>query len=194
MKKTFILPTWAPRVKPYLIRQLYESDAAGLLDTELLDKVGWALYARCDSFIKACDARKGCALCPVCGEVVSHALKPKEIMRCPSCGWECTWRAYSETIRNQQLDGGPEVILLFQQYLDQFPKAHSPAEKMLAIDALIHGFHHFIRSGRTRRPVGINLIDGHLDFVIDFLDRLSVGPGSTPGVQQTLEQWREKIH
>ena len=57
------------------------------------------------------------------------------------------------------------------------------------VDGSIHGFHHFIRSGRTRRPVGINLIDGHLDFVIDFLDKLTYGSGSTPGIQQTLADW-----
>jgi hypothetical protein len=46
-------------VKPYLIRRLYENDASGMLDAELLDKVGWALYSRCDSFIAAEAARKG---------------------------------------------------------------------------------------------------------------------------------------
>jgi hypothetical protein len=51
-----------------------------------------------------------------------------------------------------------------------------------------------MRSGRTRRPVGINLIDGHFEFVVDFLDRLSYGSGSTLGTQQTHETWREKIH
>jgi hypothetical protein len=190
---SFILPTWAPRVKPYRIRQLYESDAAGCLDDELLDQVGWALYARCSSFIKACEARQGRAPCPVCGAAVSHGLKPKEILHCPACGWECTWRAYSDTIRNQQLDGGPEVIALFQQFMDTFPKAIEPAQKMLLIDALIHGFHHFLTSGQTRRPVGINLISGHLDFVVDFLDHLSYSPGSTPGTHQNLEEWREKM-
>jgi hypothetical protein len=51
--KGIVLPTWAPRVKPYLIRRLYESDDQGVLDTDLLDEVGWALYARCESFIQA---------------------------------------------------------------------------------------------------------------------------------------------
>lgn len=37
---------------------------------------------------------------------------------------------------------------------------------MLAIDGLIHGFHYILTSGPTRRLVGINLIRGHLDFVV----------------------------
>jgi len=194
MKKEFILPAWAPRVKPYLIRRLYESDAQGLLDVELLDQVGWALYFRCESFLLAIEAKQGRARCPVCRNIVIHQLNSKGNIHCTSCGWECTRRAYLDTIKNQQLDGGPEVILLFQQYVDTFPNVKEPAQKMLVIDELIHGFHHFLGSGRTRRPVGINLIDGHLEFVVDFLDKLSYGPGSTPGIQQTLQTWREKIH
>jgi hypothetical protein len=194
MSNSVILPKWAPRLKPYLIRLLYESDAAGYLHDELLDKVGWVLYMRCDSFIKACEARQGQAPCPVCGEFVFHGLKPKEILHCPTCGWECTWRAYYDTIKNQQLDGGPEVVALFQYYIDAFPKAVEAVQKMLLIDGLIHGFHHFLTSGRTRRPVGINLISGYLNFVVDFLDHLSYDPSSTPGTRQNLELWREKIN
>ena len=193
MKNSIILPTWAPRVKPFLIRRLYESDAHGCLDDELLDEVGWALYARCVSFVKACEAKQGRAHCPACGGVVPHDLKPKEILHCSACGWECTWRAYYETIKNQQLDGGPEVVALFQQFMDSYPKVSEPAQKMLLIDGLIHGFHHFLTSGRTRRPVGINLISGHLEFVVNFLDSLSYGPGSTPSTRQNLEEWREHL-
>jgi hypothetical protein len=192
MKETFLLPTWAPRLKAYRIRRLYESDAQGRLDLTLLDEVGWALYSRCDSFLQADEAKKGRVRCPVCSSTVTHGSQSKERMHCPSCGWECTFQAYLGSIRNQQLDGGPEVIALFQEYNDAFPKAKEPAEKMLLIDGLIHGFHHFLRSGRTRRPVGINLIDGHLEFVLDFLDHLSYGPDSTPGLQQNFETWRKR--
>jgi hypothetical protein len=193
MKKTYTLPSFAPRIKAHKIRRLYESDASGLLDAELLNDVGWALHARCDSFLDANLARSGRLRCPVCRELVAANIQSKESLRC-ACGWECTYRAYMDAIRNQQLDGGPEVIALFQQYRDSFPKIKENNEKMLAIDGLIHGFHHFLRSGRTRRPVGINLIDGHLDFIIDFLDQLSIGPASTPGLWQTQQDWREKVN
>lgn len=194
MKPSYRLPTWAPRVKPYLIRRLYESDAQGLLDADLLDNVGWALHARCESFLQAEEARHGRVRCPVCRGVVLAGAHPRDLMRCPACGWECTFKAYLDTIRNQQLDGGPEVFGLFQAYHDAFPQAKETAEKMLLVDNLIHGFHHFLTSGRTRRPVGINLIDGHIEFVVDFLDHLTYGSGSTPGTLQTYAAWHEKIH
>jgi hypothetical protein len=194
MKKTVILPEWAPRIKPFLIRRLYESDAQGRLDEGLLDEVGWALYSRCDSFLMADEARKGLVHCPVCRSEVHHTRRTKELMHCSTCGWECTVGDYLDTARNQQLDGGPEVIALFQEYTRAFPHAVEPSRKMLLVDGLIHGFHHFLRSGRTRRPVGINLIVGHIEFVVDFLDNLSAGPGSTPGVQETIAGGEEKIH
>jgi hypothetical protein len=38
--KSSILPTWAPRVAQNQIRRLYEVDAAGIYDQELIDQVG----------------------------------------------------------------------------------------------------------------------------------------------------------
>src|SRR5690242_19669400 len=99
MKQTFILPTWAPRVKPYLIRRLYESDAQGMVDLPLLDEVGWALYSRCDSFIQADEARKGRVRCPVCRAVVLPGAQRTALLHCPACGWECTHQAYLDTIK-----------------------------------------------------------------------------------------------
>ena len=194
MKPPVVIPTSAPRVKPHLIRHLYESDAQGIEDEELLDDVGWRLFSRCQSFLQADQACKGRAPCPACGELVLHGLRKNDLLHCAACGWECPWGDYLKTIRNQQLNGGPEVVALFQDFVDTFPQARKPAEKMLQIDLLIHGFHHYLRSGRTRRPVGVNLIDGDLQFVIEFLDQLTYGPGSTPGVQQNRDEWRENIH
>lgn len=194
MDKPTQLPTWAPRIKPYLIRRLYENDAKGICDEELLEQVGWSLYSRCKSFIEACEASGGLTHCPTCGTVILHQRQARQMLHCPACGWECVLRAYLDTIRNQQLDGGPEVVALFQQYVDAFPRAQSPQEKMVLIDQLIHGFHHYLRSGRTRRPVGVNLIDGDLGFVIQFLDHLSYSADSSPGLQETGNEWRKKMH
>jgi hypothetical protein len=193
METPVILPTWAPRVKPYLLRRLYESDAKGLCDDELLDEVGWKLYVRCGSFIEAMQATQGRARCPVCQALISHTFKAKEILLCPACGWQCAWKIFYKTIQNQQLNGGPEVVALFQNFLDKFPQAGDYHEKMLLIDGLIHGFHHYLSSGRTRRPAGINLIDGSLEFVTRFLDELTYGPASTTGLQQNHLEWQNKV-
>ncbi|MGC9523034.1 MAG: hypothetical protein ACP5HG_14265 [Anaerolineae bacterium] len=63
-----ILPTWAPRVKPERIRQLYALDAQGIYDDELIADVGYGLLARCQSFIEANEAVDGRARCPSYGE------------------------------------------------------------------------------------------------------------------------------
>jgi hypothetical protein len=83
------------------------------------------------------------------------------------------------------------------EFVTCFPSAATPAEKMLAIDTLIHGFHWYQKFGPTR-PVavnphlGVNLIEGCLGEIIDFLDRLSLGPESTPGIQEKRVEWQEK--
>src|SRR5512139_538669 len=101
MKTTYFLPTWAPRVKPYRIRQLYESDALGLADPTLLDDVGWALYSRCASFLQANTARQGRVICPSCGCTILRDRDPRQNIRC-SCSWECPPRVYFNSIKNQQ--------------------------------------------------------------------------------------------
>jgi hypothetical protein len=40
--------------------------------------------------------------------------------------------------------------------------------------------------------LGVNLIDGDVNFVVEFLDRLTYGPGSTPRLAQNQAAWREK--
>ena len=59
-----LLPQWAPRVPKSKIKRLYELDAKGIYDDELLDDVGYALFARCQSFITACQATSGSGLLP----------------------------------------------------------------------------------------------------------------------------------
>jgi hypothetical protein len=42
---------WARKVSQAKIRQLYQADAMGIVDEELIDKVGTALYACCQSIL-----------------------------------------------------------------------------------------------------------------------------------------------
>ena len=53
------LPQWARRVPKRKIRQLYETDAQGIYDLDLINEVGYALLARCESFVTANRAREG---------------------------------------------------------------------------------------------------------------------------------------
>lgn len=49
---------WARRVSRRDIQRLYESDARGLLDEELLDRVHYAFYARVCDMIEVREAQQ----------------------------------------------------------------------------------------------------------------------------------------
>jgi hypothetical protein len=185
---TKIVPRWAPRVKQHKIRRLYESDARGLCDDELIEEVGYSLLARCQSFLEATEATNGRAPCPVCGNVIPHAWNKEELLQCTGCGWQLTWGEYFETIQRKQLSGAEPVRELFRDFVGRFPLAQRPQDKMLLIDQLIHGYHWSLKYGPTR-PVAVNLITGRLGEVIAFLDSLSYGEGSTPGIEENRVEW-----
>jgi hypothetical protein len=192
MSSNRILPEWAPRVPQAKIRQLYQNDAAGIYDDELINEVGYGLLARCKSFIEANEAFHGRVRCPRCSAIVNHSRAKDELLRC-ACGWELTWGEYFATIQHRQLSGAEPVLNLFSAYVTQFPQARSAQEKVLQIDRLIHGFHWFLRMEYPTRPVAVNLIEGRLVEVIEFLDGLAVGTGSTPGVSERKAEWNQTL-
>jgi hypothetical protein len=186
------LPTWSPRLPQALIRRLYELDAQGIYDDDLLDEVGWALVHRCQSFITAVEASRGRAACPRCAAIIAHNAQPDEILRC-TCGWELPWKEYFRTFQRKQLSGADPVLEFFGEFIRGFPGAQTPSQKMLLIDRLIHGFHYNLKYGVTR-TTGINLIEGSYHDVVAFLDRLTYGEASTPGTSDTLDTWRANMN
>jgi len=184
------LPEWAPRVRKAQIWRLYEDDAGGIHDEDLLDEVGYALLARCESFITAnlARARGGELPCPECGQTV----KREEALHC-ECGWTLTWKAYFRTIQHKQLSGAEPVLTQFREFVGAFPVAKSSREKMLLIDRLIHGFHWSLRMERPTRPVAVNLIQGKMNEVVAFLDSLTYGEGGAPEMGEALEEWSRNI-
>lgn len=185
------VPVWAPRVSKRQIRQLYETDARGIYDRALIDEVGYALLARCESFITAVRAVAGEARCPRCGAVVSHTGQKEELLRCP-CGWELSWAAYFSTIQHKQLSGAEPVLSLFREFVAAYPRARASRERMLLIDRLLHGFHWYYKDDTPTRPVAINLIEGRLGDVIAFLEDLTYGERSTPGTRECFALWDER--
>jgi ribosomal protein S27AE len=188
------LPQWAPRVKKEKIRRLYELDAKGIYDSELLNDVGYALLARCDSFITACRAREGTLPCPQCGTTVNHNHDREANMVCGKCGWSVTWGEYFRHIQHKQLSGEETAIHLFEAFVNGFPKAQNDRRKMFMIDRLLHGFHFWVKQDSivNTRPVAVNLIDARLGDVINFLDELTFGENSTPGVKENHEDWVDR--
>jgi hypothetical protein len=181
---------WAPRVAQEKIRRLYETDARGVYDAELIDDVGWALLARCEALLAAEEARAGRAKCHRCGAIIHHAGGQEEVLHC-ACGWQVAWRSYFRSIQHKQLSG-PDLVGLFRDFVTRFPPAETPRARMLLIDALIHGFHWSVQTG-PRRPSAINLIEGRLNEVIRFLDALTYGEASTAGTQDTHAAWRRDM-
>ena len=184
---------WAPRVPQSLIQRLYENDAQGHADDELVDEVGWRLLFRCQSFITAVEAVSGRAKCPICQQVILHSGDRDEILRCPDCGWERTWGEYFSTIQHKQLSGAEAVLKLFQDYIQDFPRAKNYQQKMLLVDGLIHSFHIYYKDASQTRTTGVTLIEGRYHEVVDFLDQLTYGSGSTPGTLELYVDWRKKI-
>jgi len=187
-----LLPTWASRVTQREIRRLYETDARGIHDEELINEVGYGLLARCLSSIDAAEAVGGKARCPQCSGIVVHSGRSGEVLRC-SCGWELTWEDYFDTIQHKQLLGAEPVLRQFHSFVQAFPAARTPQEKTLLIDQLIHGFHWFCKTNTPTRPVAVNLIEGRLSEVVAFLENLSCGGRSTAGVAENYAQWDKSI-
>jgi len=187
---------WARRVKPEVIRRLYTLDAKGIVDEELIDEVGYAMYARCHSIRIATRAHAGKAMCPRCRADVLRSSpdwktwSKDEPCAC-ACGWATTWGEYHRTYKGKQLHGGG-AYPMFRAFIDRWPQAKTPRDKMLAIDWLIHECHGQFK-GAMGRPAACNLIEGTMHELVEFLDQLAYGDQSTPGVGEVRERWRAGV-
>jgi predicted RNA-binding Zn-ribbon protein involved in translation (DUF1610 family) len=135
---------WARRVEPDKIRRLYTLDAKGILDEELIDEVGYAFFARCESIKTVTEASTGKVKCPRCGELIRRvrnreAQMKDRVLEC-DCGWEATWGAYLKSYQRKQLHGGA-AFPFFLDFLESWPKQRTPRDKLLEIDRLVHALH-----------------------------------------------------
>jgi hypothetical protein len=177
---------WAPKVRPFKIRQLYENDARGIVDEELIDEVGYALYARCESVWLVTERR-----CPECHEQCTKSEGKRPILACPACGWSASWESYKRSYKGKRIHGG-RAYEFFLTYMDEFRRARGPRQKMLAIDRVVHALHESLDQVWTT-PASVNLIEGTRDEVIDFLDSLAYGDTADPAMRRRKEQWRMKM-
>ncbi len=183
---------WAKRVSRRDIQHLYESDARGMLDEELLDQVHYAIHARvCDMLEVRTTIQTGRVTCRNCGAPVQQpfSLGPRNrdnILQCGQCGWKVTCGEYYSSYSGGSMLPG-SAYDLFEDYMARFTKAKTSQEKMLLVDWLIHQFH--VMQGVARMPVGVNVIQGSTDQVRELIESLAGSPGSTPGLS-SLEQWR----
>lgn len=171
---------WAPKVDVEQIWQVYQREAQGILDDDLLNELAWALYQRCESILMVTEGRR--MPCPLCQTIITcpeEHWSRRTPMFCPTCGWTTTYGQYRDSWRHQDLHGG-NAVYAFQAYVDRYPHTTSPRQRMLLIDHLIHAFHWSLKRDRPHGPAAVQLVAGDRDTVVAFLDRLTYGSG-TPG-------------
>lgn len=183
---------WAKRVSRRDIQRLYESDAQGMLDEDLLDKIHYAIHTRvCDMFEVREAQTFGRVRCRGCGAVVPQRYRMGShsknlVLACDQCGWQVTCGEFYESYTGKHLLPG-SVTNLFESYMERSPSAKTSQQKMLLIDWLIHQFH--VNQGVARKPVGENVIQGTANQVRELIETLASGPGSIQGLA-SVEAWR----
>ncbi len=187
---------WSRRVRPEKIRRLYESDARGMLDEVLLEEVGFGLYSRCADILEVSQAVRGQVKCRQCGTILVRQARgqpavKQEVLTCTQCSWQILWEDYLRSYKGQRLFAGL-ADAVFESFLEGWVKARSQGDKMIAIDNLIHAFH--LYQNAPGRPVGVNVIHGKARGVIDLINSLAYGPGSTPGLQASRDEWRSQFN
>ena len=190
---------WTPRVEPSLIVRLYESDAKGFRDEDLVNEVGCAIIARAEDVIAAtasvCDDK---AKCPVCGEIISF-ISPKDggwdtvILNC-ICGYKAKLREYRESFQGKKLSACGAFPAL-NKFIKQYATAKDYSSKMLAIDLLIHTFHYELQGEQITRSVATNIIYARKEKdLIDFLNKLAYSDNSTQGLSLNKNRFFTNIY
>jgi hypothetical protein len=174
---------WAPKVSGSKIRQLYLSDARGFVDEDLVNEVGYTLYARCQTIWIVTERR-----CPEC---TARLVRKGENVTCPGCGWVSLWRSYHRSYKGKRIHGG-RAYPAFLQFMKEFRRASGPREKLLAIDKVVHAVHEALDKVWTV-PASVNLIEGKRDEVIALLDDLAHGDAHTPGIRDAWVEYRQKM-
>ena len=186
-----IKPKWASKVSPEKIKKLYEQDAKGIYDEELVDDVGIGLYARCDSMLLVTSANLGHPLCFVCRTEMPHEYQKDFLLICPECGWSITAGDYGASYKGLTLNGVGALPEL-KEYVEKYPSAKSYVEKMRLIDFLIHTFHGNL-SEEPSRPIATNVIEGNTGELAKLIFNLTYGKDSTAS-EEVMKEWLEKFN
>ncbi len=187
---------WSRRVSPDKIRRLYESDARGMLDEELLDEVGYVIYTRCQDLLELAEANRGRVKCRGCGNVILRRMvngrfDRAEILHCERCGWEIAVKDYHPSLLRKRPTPPYQPEEFYRNFVQEWPQAHTEQDKMLLIDRLIHEWH--IQSRVVGWPQGTTVVKATAGEMIALLEGLSSGPGSTQGLEQTRQRWASRL-
>ncbi|MDR1689494.1 MAG: hypothetical protein LBS21_12920 [Clostridiales bacterium] len=164
---------WAKKVSRNDLLKLYQSDAKGLLDEELLDEVGFTFYIRCKQAKEVRELmEKGRMLCLQCGEIL-QAQSYTAPVKC-KCGYIYTYREYRRSCNAINMPGG-RATPIFDDYMKKWLDSKTASQKMTVIDWLIHECHVTLMSGVRGRSVCVNLIEGTIKQISDLKLKLAYG-------------------
>jgi len=162
---------WTPKVSRRRLLQLYNGEAQGRLDEELLDDIGFTFYSRCK---QAEDTRehmdRGLLICHNCGAVLSPGSYTGAVT-C-ACGYSYTYREYRRSCNAANMPGG-RATPVFRDFAERWPLCRGGKAKMLLIDWLVHECHVTVMSGARGRTVCANLIEGTLPQLREMLETLA---------------------
>jgi len=162
---------WSEKVSRSKLIRLYQNDAKGLVDEDLLDEVGYTLYSRCKQARETFEClNKGEIICHHCG-TVNKATSYTDLIHCP-CGYYYTYREYRRSCRANSIPGG-RATDIFNTFADKWLLCKNEKEKMLLIDWLIHECHVSVMTGGKGRSVCVNLIEGTTAQIRDMLETLA---------------------
>ncbi len=184
-------PVWAHRLRKSQIERLYKSCGEGYMDEDLIDDVGFSLYARCTSMLQVSEAIRGRPPCPNCGAAATLLKGSTAIAKCTDCGWKCPWKIYKKTYQRKGLFAG-DMESFVSDFVSRFPATRSYRDRLVLIDTLIHRFHWESGDRADGRPGAASLIEGKMKDIMAFLDRLSYGDAIPPQVADLREEWRRK--
>ncbi|MCL2473036.1 MAG: hypothetical protein FWF26_05090 [Treponema sp.] len=183
-------PLWSPKVNKYKIIKLYEQDANGIYDDELVEDVGISLYARVDSMLMVTSSNLGHPLCIECKTEIPNSYQKGFISVCPNCGWTIDMFEYRASYKGQTLNGVGALPEL-KHFIAEYPLAKTYAEKIRSIDYLIHTFHGNLCL-EPSRATATNIIEGNTGEIANLIFTLAYGKNSTV-TKQALDEWVEKF-
>lgn len=184
------LPQWAGRVPRWKVAELYQKDAKGIVDDDLIDDVGISLMARCLSIVEVSEAHKRRVKCPACSNTI-HRERWGDSLECDRCDWTLPWKLYHKTYKGKHLTGGG-FLPFAEAFIVDYAKAKTSREKMVLIDILMNRYHGELR-GKGHRPGAIGLIGGRPWEVKQFLDELNEGRVITEEQRLRETEWVQTV-
>jgi hypothetical protein len=184
-------PAWAPKVSPHKIKKLYELDAEGIRDEELVDDIGISLYARVESMLMVTSSNLGHPLCIECQTEIPNSYQKGFISVCPSCGWMIDIFEYRASYKGQTLNGVGALPEL-KHFVSKYKLAKTYVEKMRLIDYLIHTFHGNLNE-EPSRATATNVIEGNTGDIAKLIFTLAYGENSI-ATKEALDEWLEKFN